>query len=87
MSFAIVFLKINPSDENGSMFCIHTKNCDIKIKKKAETFLHHCTDFTQQKNDELFHRFRPIAHEFNLKINTSSSLITPVLACIENSKS
>ena len=50
----------------------------IKIKRKQ-------TRFTQQKNDELFHRFHRIAHELNLKIDTSLSLRTPVLACIENS--
>ena len=52
-----------------------------KNKKKADTFLHVQT--AQQRNDELFHRLHPIAHELNLKINTSLSLITPVLAFIE----
>ena len=55
-------------------------------KKKAGTLLHVQT-LHSRKNDELFHRFHPIAHDLNLKINTSLSLITPVLACIENSDS
>ena len=55
--------------------------------QKKQTHFYMCTDFAQQKNDELFHRFHPIAHELNLKVNTSLSLITPVLVCIENSNS
>ena len=72
-----MFIKIKPNENHA--FKMH------KNKKKADIFT--STDFTQQKNDELFHRFHPIAHELNLKINTSLSLITPVLDCIGNSNS
>ena len=54
-------------------------------KKNADTFFT-CTDFTQQKIDELFHGFHSITEELNLKINTLS-LITPMLALIENPNS
>ena len=54
-----------------------------KNKRKADKFLD-VQSLHNRKSNELFHRFHPIAHELSLKINTSLSLITPVLACIEN---
>ena len=48
-----------------------------KNKKKAEILLQVQT-LHNRKNDELFHRFHPIAH---------LSLITTVLACTGNSNS
>ena len=67
-------------------FVFIQKNLRHKDKKES-THIFTCTDVVQQKNDELLHRFHPIAHGFNLKINTNLGLITPVLACIENSNS
>ena len=55
--------------------------------KKADTFLHVQTLHNRKAMSYSLHRFHPIAHELNLKINTSLSLITPVLAYTENSNS